>query len=117
MRIGQRNDRGVVQDDESFKVKGSSDGIEAYRKRQLAAFDRFERQNQLSPTVQASLHINRAVTALHLKDLKLLRKEVDALEALARRESVDRQALEIDKDLAVFERVLAGEWLLEDPCG
>ncbi len=116
MRIGHRNERGEVQDDEAFKAKGSSDGIEAYRKRQLAAYDAFEKGKELSPTVRAALVINRAITAMHLQDLKLLRRYRDELGKLERAGGLNTQALELAEAKAVFDRVLHGEWLLQDIC-
>ena len=116
MRIGERDAQGIVRDHEAFKVAGAKDGIEPYRRRQLAAFDAFDAAAKPSPDVRAALRINRAVTALHLKDLDLLRKQVAALRTLDKRENLDRETLQLDVELAVFDRVLAGEWLLEDPC-
>lgn len=116
VRIGTANAQGFVEEHPSLKVDGSNMGIEDYRRRQLAALDAFEAAVDQRPEVLAAIHINKAITALHLKDLALLRAEVDALRKLLASARIDRGSLMIDNALAVFDRVLAKEWLLEDPC-
>jgi hypothetical protein len=116
LRIGEANAQGNVQDHPILKIAGSKNGIEDYRRRQLAALDALMAAGDHSPNVQAAILINKAIAALHLKDLDLLRSEVAELRELVTRAKVDRKALELDNTLAHFDRVLAGEWLLEDPC-
>ena len=69
-----------------------------------------------APQVRAAITLNRAILALRLRDLDMLRREVDALRSMANRADVDGAGLRLDASLAVFDRVLTGAWLLEDPC-
>jgi hypothetical protein len=116
VRIGQANSRGFVEDDPRLEIAGAENGIEDYRRRQIASLDAFAASADHPADVRAAIHINKGIAALHLKDLPTLRTEVEALRRLLSRTPVDRASLEVDNTLAYFDRVLAGEWLLEDPC-
>ena len=114
--IGQRNAQGYVQLHPRLQVGGSTNGPDAYYRDQLGAYVDFEAAANHSPQVRAAITLNRAILALRLRDLDMLRREVDALRSMANRADVDGAGLRLDASLAVFDRVLTGAWLLEDPC-
>ena len=114
--IGHRNVQGYVQLHPRLQVGGSTNGPDAYYRDQLGAYVDFETAADHSPQVRAAITLNRAILALRLRDLNMLRREVDALRSMANRADVDGAALRLDASLAVFDRVLTGAWLLEDPC-
>ena len=97
-------------------MDGSPDGPDVYYQTLLGAYQDFEDAADHGPQVRAAITLNKAILALRIRDLARLKQEMSALRALADREDVDANALKLDTSLAVFDRVLAGEWLLEDPC-
>ena len=105
--IGHRNARGRVQNHPTLRVA---------RKQQFAAYEAFDAAARHPPDIRAALRINRAIATLYLKDIDRLREQVSALRLLDAQEKLNRKALQLDNALSVFDRVLARQWLLSDPC-
>ncbi|MGB1699771.1 MAG: hypothetical protein ACPHRO_07450, partial [Nannocystaceae bacterium] len=114
--VGPRNAQGFVQPHPRLRLDGHPDGPDAYYRTLLGAYQDFDDAAEHGPQVRAAIALNKAILTLRIRDLARLKQEVAALRALAAREDVDADALKLETSLAVFDRVLAGEWLLEDPC-